>query len=451
MTTSTQSLEQIAYRVAIVLPHSKEIMAESDGDSLRLPTVTIQRWDRIAEQITANVKARWSLQTVVVDSAPSTDGSPCVAILEFLSCGVNGGHTMRPCHLDEISIDTKHRELLQEFLGEKGGIRSPLLQLGWIDQAKRWLQANIRDREIQFDGDIRQLNSGAGFALIRLGALVGPAYWIKAAGAPNRHEVAITETLSECSPSFLPPLVAVHRTWNAWAMEEVGTALTDVTDVRTISLVSLNLARLQQQTTSHGKSLLDCGCGDQRTKTLRGYLPAFIDGVDKLAVSTTLENPVNDIAAILAQLETTLRAALDEIRDLRIPNTINNNDMKLANILFDGRRCVFTDWCHAHWGNPFLTFQHLQTYLARRLPDLATPFQNAYSEAWTTFLSEVQIQRMLTLAPVVAPYAYICGRGTESLASRVSDPGFRKLYLRIVERIMVAGDHLNGKEGRTYV
>lgn len=453
MIQSPQSVEdQLHYRVAIVLPHSREILAEGDGDSRRLPTIAIPRWSRVAEQVTTAIKHRWNLQTIMVDSLAHSDDAPGLAVLEARSCDeLDRGTSLRPSHPDLICIEARGRKLLREVITETGKDRNPLLRLGWIDEAQRWLQSNVRDREIQFAGDIRQLNAGAGFALIRLGASDGSAYWIKAVGPPNSHEAPITEMLSKCSPASLPPLVAVHPTWNAWAMEEVGSALTDSVDAETISLVSLSLARLQHQTISHTKAFLDCGCGDQRIETLRRYLPEFLDSVAMLISDTALEDSGPDVATILPRMEHALRIALDEMGQLGIPDTINNNDMKLANILFDGRRCAFIDWCHAYWGNPFLTFQHVHIYLSRRLPALARPFQEAYAKAWAARLSESQVEGALALAPIVAPYAYLCAWGPASLVSCASDPSARKVLLNIVRRILAAGRHLNGKERQVYV
>jgi len=87
MIQSPQSVEdQLHYRVAIVLPHSREILAEGDGDSRRLPTIAIPRWSRVAEQVTTAIKHRWNLQTIMVDSLAHSDDAPGLAVLEARSC-----------------------------------------------------------------------------------------------------------------------------------------------------------------------------------------------------------------------------------------------------------------------------------------------------------------------------------------------------------------------------
>jgi len=115
--------------------------------------------------------------------------------------------------------------------------------------------------------------------------------------------------------------------------------------------------------------------------------------------------------------------------------------LKLANILSDGHRCVFTDWCHAYVGNPFLAFQHVHTYLLRKLPDLAVDFQRSYSEAWGTELSNAQLENAFSLSPLLAPYAYLYGQGIGSFARRVKEPNFQRFSRGLVLHIWrVAND-----------
>jgi hypothetical protein len=224
-------------------------------------------------------------------------------------------------------------------------------------------------------------------------------------------------------------------------MEEVGRALTDCVDVPTISLVASRLAQLQQQTIGHDEEFLRCGCGNQRISVLRSYLPQFLGCVSELG-QIDLDQSGYDTTALISQIDHTLSLALDGLERTKIPDTINNNDMKLENILFDGTRCFFIDWCHAHWGNPFLTFQHLHIYLSKRLPALAYPFQERYASSWENYLARGQIEQALTFSSIVAPYAYLCTSGTTSLFLRATNPYTRRLFLNVVRCILKTRDQL---------
>lgn len=442
----------LTYRIAIVIPHRKKILAEVSPDHPVLPTISISRWDRVAEQITHNTKKRWNLQTIVVDSFPASHDVTGLAILEDLS-SYEASHTktLCLCDVDQIRTDDRTLNLLREMITGPTQNRGPLQKLQWIEEVKRWLQENMQDRNILFTHDVRQLNAGGGFVLIRLGVSNGPAYWVKAVGPPNIREAAITEALWKCSPSSLPPLVAVHNAWNAWAVEEVGSALTDCVDVPTISLVAARLALLQQQTIGHDEEFLRCGCGNQQIGTLRSYLPKFLGGLSGLGrIDLDLNQSGYDTTALISRIDHILNLALDGLERLGIPDTINNNDMKLANILFDGTQCFLIDWCHAHWGNPFLTFQHLHIYLLKRLPALAFPFQERYASFWENYLARVHIQQALTFSSIIAPYAYLCTSGTTSLFLRATDPYIRRLFSNVVRRILNTGEQLCPQEVDIY-
>jgi len=219
----------------------------------------------------------------------------------------------------------------------------------------------------------------------------------------------------------------------------------------TISLVSLSLARLQHQTISHTKAFLDCGCGDQRIETLRRYLPEFLDSVAMLISDTALEDSGPDVATILPRMEHALRIALDEMGQLGIPDTINNNDMssRTSSSTEDDAPSLIgvtlTGGIHFSPSSMCISICHAV------LPALARPFQEAYAKAWAARLSESQVEGALALAPIVAPYAYLCAWGPASLVSCASDPSARKVLLNIVRRILAAGRHLNGKERQVYV
>lgn len=451
MTQSLQSeFEKVPYRVALVLPGAERLLAVRRGGLFQLPLVNVQASFRPAQEITQYLSDEWQVQAVVVEILRSTDEGPHTAIAEVLAWDGSQDHASMTLIGRGASDGTWLPQPVRDGLTKMSERRSSIGYVGWVEEARQWVRASLSDPVIEFDGTTRQLNGGAGFMLLRLGTKAGPAYWVKATGEPNRHEFAITQRLFECCPSSLPSIVAVHEGWNAWAMEEVGTSLDDSVEAGTIALVAQSLARLQQATLGRGQVFAYAGCGDQRVETLRSYLPAFMACGKTLATESSLVAGGEVSIDMVARAEAVIEAALSTAQHLEIPDAINNNDMKLANILFDGTRAAFTDWCHAYWGNPFLTFQHLHTYLSRRLPALGRVFQETYVAEWTALLSEGQISGALTLAPVIAPYAYLSARGPQSLLARSGEPGFRKYFANILRRIVKAGGELRGKEQWVY-
>jgi hypothetical protein len=58
MVFSEQLVEQDQYRIVLVLPQPKMVLAERHGEALRLPRVEILRWARPAEQLTKAIRER---------------------------------------------------------------------------------------------------------------------------------------------------------------------------------------------------------------------------------------------------------------------------------------------------------------------------------------------------------------------------------------------------------
>jgi hypothetical protein len=313
--------------------------------------------------------------------------------------------------LDSALLRREELSCVQHALSSETNQGPPFQRLGWVDEAMEWMRTALKHALGDFTGEIRQSNAGGAFALVRFGTARGPAYWLKAAGSPNESEFTMTTWLANRYPQFLPPIRATRSDWNAWVMEEVGTSLTDASTMNEIWRVGTALAALQKVSTTGTDELLAIGCSDQRIEILRDRIPEVFQ-----YLAVVLEAQPDDRQPPLTwnelkEIEASVRFACDAIQQIGVPDAINNNDMKLANILCDETRCVFTDWCHSYVGNPFLTFQHLHTYLRRTNAPLAEAFKSAYGRQWSSRLDRHQIRQAFALAPLLATYAYLCGDG----------------------------------------
>ena len=436
MALTEELVEGDLYRVVLVLPRSKMVLAERHNEILRLPRIRIPQWTRIAEQLTNEFLKAWNVRSVLIDVLPGALEIPRCAVIEIRSpdweFAADGFYEASIDDLDEQEMTTAECVTVQSILAGDAQDRGPFSRLGWIDEAKEWVRENVSDHAFQFSDDTRQLNAGGSFSLIRFGTLKDPAYWLKATGEPNRHELSVTAHLAKISPELIPPLVATREDWNAWAMEEVGSSLAHSVSLITIKLAGSGLAELQKQTVGQADELFRSGCLDQRLDLLSNDLSEVFQYLKKMRPQKESEDlPELDLVSY-SRLEDILREAIDRMKALNIPDTVTNNDLKLANILSDGHRCVFTDWCHAYVGNPFLAFQHVHTYLLRRLPDLAIPFQHSYSATWRTQLSVAQVDDAFSLSPLLAPYAYLHGQGIERIARRVEEPNFQRFCRRLM-------------------
>jgi hypothetical protein len=247
---------------------------------------------------------------------------------------------------------------------------------------------------------------------VRFGTARGPAYWLKATGSPNVHELAVTRALAHYSPEFVPPLIAERIDWNAWVTEEVGLPLCDVLSLHALERSTHSLARLQIASGSRVDDLLASGCFDQRLEILRTHLPELIQYLE-LTMTRQTSTRVSPIEGTrLHELGRLLEVACSELESIGIPDTLIHNDMNLRNVLFDGERAVFTDWSEACISCPFLTFQHLWIQAADADQTLiwASRIRAIYKSHWACILSDFQIERALSLCPPIAIASFLYGR-----------------------------------------
>lgn len=77
-------VETTEYRLVLVLPESRTILAISDVDGYCLPSISIPQWTRPAEQLQEAIHAAWKLHVLILDFF---HGSPLCAVAEVLVPG----------------------------------------------------------------------------------------------------------------------------------------------------------------------------------------------------------------------------------------------------------------------------------------------------------------------------------------------------------------------------
>jgi len=413
--------EQIEYRVVLVRSGSHAIWVQSDGGALRLPRVTIPRWTRPAEQLQQILKNVWHLRGIVLDVLPGKTGSAPCAVMEILSPGSGDGFAAAASEdITEQEMASDEREAVKAILAGKVGARGPFSRIGWIQEAMQWLRAEL-GHEIAFTDDVRQYNAAGGFALVRFATKDGRAYWLKATGKPNVHEFHITRMLAELCPEFLPHRIAEREDWNAWLMEDAGQPVQSWTLPALEQAVS-SMATLQQKAITQTREFLAVGAFDQRLCVLRTHLAELVEYLDEAMAKQTSKKVLRIEANRLRQLSSLLQDACFHMEALEIPDTLVHNDINSGNILFEGTRCVFTDWCEAGVGSPFFAFQYLCLLEAHGNGDWAPSLRKLYKQCWLDRLSASQIDQAFALTPLLAILAYLYGRGTWLHSLKRNDP-----------------------------
>jgi hypothetical protein len=126
------------------------------------------------------------------------------------------------------------------------------------------------------------------------------------------------------------------------------------------------------------------------------------------------------------------------MEDLNIPDSLMHNDISPGSILTNGSDCVFTDWCEAYVGNPFITLEQLCVHASRKSESSqywSSALKDVYRSVWVENLTEHQVERALQLAPLLSVLSYLHGRGDWLEPSRRTQPAFLS-YSRSLARHM---------------
>lgn len=428
---------QIEYRLALGLRETNDVLAEYDGTSYRLPRVSISRWTRPAEELQKMIKAIWHLSVIILDFPQSADGSLPCAVAELRSPHDPGKLTATGLdRLHKTEIDPQQQATIAGILAGKCGKRGPFSRIGWIDEAIHWLSAET-GKTISSQAGILQYNASGAFALVRFRMRDGSAYWLKATGVPNVHELDVTAALSELCPEYLPPLIAVRSDWNAWLMKDAGQPLETGACLFELEQAVVSMAALQKTTIGLTEELLATGVVDQRIAVLRERSIEVFDYLEEAMAQQTSTKVPRLERRRLSEIGNILEDACFRMEALHIPDTVMHGDMNRGNILFDGAHCRFTDWSETYIGNPFVMFQHLSLlntgHEQRERNDLR--LKEAYKRSWIGVLDTAEMDEAFALSPLLAVASCLYGRGNWLQSSHRNDPN-RQRYARSLARHM---------------
>jgi hypothetical protein len=433
MLTQNVFRDQMEYRLLLALSGGQKILARLDGIEYRLPSVWVPKLARPAGELQKAIKSIWNLSVIILDLAPHTESAPRWVVAEVFSSHHPADLAVVSLErLPESEISGRQRTIVQEILAGECGDRGCFSRIGWIDEAVAWLRCET-GKNVSLTGDIHQYNASGAFALLRFPMQDGSAYWIKATGAPNGHECAVTVALSKLCPDSLAPLIAVRRDWNAWLMQDWGQPLEAISDQLALEQAVISIAGLQKTTVGLTNQLMAVGVVDQRVAVLREHSLELIDYLEEAMAQQTSTKVAKLEHQRLSEIGHILEYACSRMEDLSIPDTVVHGDMNRSNILFDGLHCRFIDWSEAYIGNPFIGFQYLSLLNAETQDILL--LKDAYRCAWLDLLDTAQIDVAFALAPLLAAASYLYGRGDWLRSPRRCDPD-RQRYSRGLARHM---------------
>ncbi len=447
----TQQSECETYR-AIVLDQNRTalLLAPTDNGFL-LPWANVPRWQRLAENLTAAMKSNWGCEAICLfapDAAASASHSSGVNY-HVLECW-NHAET-RDASAKWVPISSLSEKSFQDWAdylavqrsvaecnGYSRGTGGPFAQLGWFRELRRWAGEAILPLGLQLRGPFCQFNASPSFNLTRF-ETDGPAIWFKAVGEPNLREFPITLALAQFFPAYLPPVLGTRPEWNGWLSPEIeGTNLGETRDITLWKRAAAVLAKLQIESIDKHAQLLKSGSHDLGTTKLSDRVLPFLDVMGRLMDQQTNVPPPVLSRKDLAFLWDHLQDAICLLQELGIPDTLGHLDLNPGNIIVTANGSVFLDWAEACIGHPFFSFEYLLEHFRRAVgvgPKLEEQFIASYTAEWSPLVSAAAVHEGMTVAPLLAVFAYAAGSGMCSDHERLREPKTAG-YLRALTRRM---------------
>ena len=449
--TTPEQNECETYRVVVLGQNGTEVLVVPDGDRFALPSVNIPRWQRVAENLTAAVKADWGEEVVCLiepNAAASADANGIhYQAAEHWRVSGNPKMPTQWAPLSALShdslIDSSDYLAIQQSTAlcsaeGKGSSAGPFARLGWFKELREWVETVIEPLGFHLDGNVRQLNASPSFSLVRF-ETEGPALWFKAVGDPNQKEFPITSTLAQLFPKYLPRVLATRADWNGWLTREVaGKLLCDVQEAALWERAVAALAELQIGSIDHGARVLAAGASDLGATALSKLIQPFIEIIAQLMERQSKVPPAALGRRELLLLGERIQSRLDAMEALGIPETLGHLDLNPGNIVISPNRCAFLDWAEAYVGNPFFSLEYLLEHRRRTVgTDSAVEARliESYCAPWEQIVSRAAIAEALELAPLLAVFAYAAGSNTWQGKRRLDEPTTAG-YLRSLTRRM---------------
>jgi Phosphotransferase enzyme family len=415
--------ETDVWRILLFGQSGIELLVLRSPSGLRLPELRIPRGQRVAPHLNAEAKRLWKLDTVCLFPLNITHGDITTADRRY--------HLMelgRPEELARVAPDFVPMSTLKEdsfadardYLAvrrgmrlESGGLqensRGPFSEFGAFRMISSWAEEQLRPLDLQLDGNFRQLQSSASFALIRFATNRG-AVWFKAVGEPNLREFLMTKLLVARLPQYVPELLAAKTDWNAWlTVEAQGQGLFEASDPAIWCRTAESLAELQIASLAHAPKFLAAGAHDVRSQKLLDVAGAFFSAMEE-----TMEAQTRTTVAKLGKQEIgTVREqvteALHQLENAGIPDTLNHLDLNSSNVIVSTNRCAFLDWAQAAVGNPFFSLEYLRQQFLQAFPGRnqdESDFRSSYMNHWRPMLTGKIASDLPDLAPITAAFAF---------------------------------------------
>jgi thiamine kinase-like enzyme len=444
--------ETDAWRILLFGRRGAELLLVRSLSGIRLPEFRIPRWQRIVPNLNTEAKRLWNLDTVCLFPFDVPHSEPTAVHCKYHVMEVSKPEELARIapdfvllsSLKEASFADKRDYLaVQQGMGFGGAsfpkeCQGPFSAFGAFGEIAAWVEKQLLPLGLVWDGNFRQLQAGASFALIRFQTNRG-GVWFKAVGEPNRREFPITMELTARYPEHVPGVLAKCQEWNGWLTEEVeGEDLFSSSDPVAWARAAESLANLQIESIRDTSQILDSGAHDVRPERLLAVTDPFFSAMECIMETQTKASPRKLTRQEIQSVQRQVTEALHTIEDAGVPHSLNHVDLNPGNILLSPSKCTFLDWTEAAVGNPFLSMEYLRQHFLRAFPEsqeVEIHFRKAYLRRWKSHFSEEAADQILSLLPLTAVFAYAVSVLPWDQRQVVQRPGLAAFLRSLVRRM----------------
>jgi hypothetical protein len=461
MSAPSQSGNEL-FRILLYRNDATELLLETTWEGFRLPVMPIPSQRRVAEELTAAIRTTWNLETYCLFPLPNgvtPHTSVHDQVMEIGHPEADAPARMQWSTVDLLSAGSfqtpsdfaaiqNSNTILDQY--RRNELPAAFGKPGWLRTVTEWVEGQASYIGLRLTGKFRQLNASPSFSLMRFETNAS-ALWFKAVGEPNLREFAITRTLAELLPGYLPAILATHREWNAWLMAEfVGTHPHANSDIDTWIAIAKRLAEMQIASFGETVPLLGAGCHDTRVSCLGEKINPFLEVMTALMVQQAKSSPSPMCAGELSALGEQLHRICSDLAQSGIPNTLSHLDLNPGNILVSDSQCMFLDWAEACVGHPFVAFEYLLEHLRKLRPkddSLEARLASEYTRPWQRFAAPQVIAEAIALAPLLAVFTCAVAADTWRDESRRSRTDIASLLRSLTRRMKREVDSLEKRRG----
>jgi len=261
----------------------------------------------------------------------------------------------------------------------------------WYDDVDTWIDSRLEELGRSRSGAARQLHAWAISSVLRVPTDAGDVYF-KAVPPLFGHEPTLTAALGRRHRGRVTCTLARDEERRWLLMDDLGgTPLAEVSDCAAWEEALRSYAELQLAWVGDEERLLGLGCRDRRLDALAADIePTLAEPLLTELPGALSADELRELPALSARLA----EAVERLRALEIPPTLEHGDLHPGNVRVRPGGPVFHDWTDGCLSVPLFSlapFLENNPFGGHRLRD-------AYLEPWSALLSVDRVQEACELA-----------------------------------------------------